>query len=199
MTETNNDEKLFRAASDTKNGEILSRAVSEDSSGGEVLDVVFSTAPKDVDIAMKYAENAAGLEIDEATDRRLKWKIDCIVLSTLCLVSAFQYMDKSSSSYSSVMGIRTDLKMVGNQYNWVGTSFYLAFLIFEIPTSLSLQKFPLAKITTAYLLTWGVVLCLTSLVHSYAAFITCRVILGILESSITPAFVLFMSQWYKRE
>lgn len=199
VEESNDHSEYEQKIVDTEKTDGLSTTESKNNSDGEVVNVVVSTTPKDVDIAMKFAESATGMEIDKATDRRLTRKIDWIVLSTLSIVSAFQYMDKSSSSYSSVMGIRKDLKMVGDQYSWVGSSFYLAFLIFEIPTSLSLQKFPLAKVTTAYLLTWGVVLCLTSLVHTYAAFITCRVILGILESSITPAFVLFMSQWYKRE
>lgn len=98
---------------------------------------------------MAVAEASAGLEVDEHTYKRLLRKTDFIMLTVLSLISAFQYMDKSSSNYASVMGIKEDLGMVGNQYNWVGTSFYLGFLIFEIPTSWSLQRFPLSKITSA--------------------------------------------------
>ncbi|SCV06239.1 LANO_0H25158g1_1 [Lachancea nothofagi CBS 11611] len=170
--------------------------VSTETFEGQIVDAKNVT---DGDLAMAIAEESAGLEVDERTYNRLLRKIDFIMLTVLSLISAFQYMDKSSSNYASVMGIKTDLKMVGNQYNWVGTSFYLGFLIFEIPTSWSLQRLPLSKITSAYVILWGVVLCLTSLVHKYSAFIVTRTILGILESSITPAMVLFMSQWYKRE
>ncbi|SCU86767.1 LADA_0E00166g1_1 [Lachancea dasiensis] len=154
---------------------------------------------KNRDLAMEEVEAAAHFEIDPSATRRLVWKIDLIFLTVISLVSAFQYMDKSSSNYASVMGIKKDLNMVGNQYNWVGTSFYLGFLVFEIPCSWTLQRLPLAKISSAYILAWGLLLCLTSLVKSYSTFILTRTLLGVLESSITPAMVLFMSQWYKKE
>lgn len=180
----------------TKENEVVCSTQSTDSNQLEEYDVSLLI---DGDLAMKEIVDSAGIEKDPVSERRLLRKIDAVMLTVLSLISAFQYMDKSSSNYASVMGIQTDLKMVGNQYSWVGTAFYLGFLIFEIPVSWTLQKLPLAKITSAYVLAWGLVLCLTSLAKKYSTFLVARTILGILEASITPALVLFMSQWYKRE
>ncbi|CAA21920.1 Allantoate permease [Schizosaccharomyces pombe] len=149
------------------------------------------------DVAVIFAEKHP--IIDKSLNRKLKLKTDLWVMPLLCLISAFQYMDKSTSNYSSIMGIRTDLNMVGNQYNWVGTSFYLGFMVFSLPLSTLLQKFPLSKVTSAFIVAWGILMTLTCLVHSYASYIATRTLLGILESVITPAFVLFIAQWYRKE
>ncbi|KAM3165204.1 Allantoate permease [Lachancea thermotolerans] len=179
-------------SSDKQEGEVVTSVLSSEQAA-ELYDV------KSKDLAMEKADEAAQLEVDPSSSRRLVWKIDLILLTVISLLSAFQYMDKSSSNYASVMGIKKDLNMVGNQYSWVGTSFYLGFLVFEAPCSWTLQRLPLSKITSAYIIAWGLLLCLTSLVKSYPTFILTRTLLGVLESSITPAMVLFMSQWYKKD
>ncbi|SCU78354.1 LANO_0A02806g1_1 [Lachancea nothofagi CBS 11611] len=153
----------------------------------------------DVDLGMKVANESLGLEVDEATNKKLLRKADMFICTMMSVVYAVQYMDKQTNSYASIMGLREDLNMVGNQYSWVGTSFYLGYMIFEIPSSLALQRFPIAKTSGIFILLWGFVLCMTCLPKTYAGFIVTRTILGILESAVTPAFMLLTSQWYKRE
>ncbi|CUM66640.1 uncharacterized protein PRCAT00004314001 [Priceomyces carsonii] len=154
---------------------------------------------KNGDVAMKSAFESQGLEIDDAVNNRLLTKTDSYVCTIMSIVYAIQYMDKQTNSYASIMGLREDLDMLGDKYTWVGTVFYLGYLVFEIPSSLLLQKLPIAKISGIFIIAWGLVLSLTSLPQTYAGFIAARTVLGALESAVTPAFVLFTSQWYKRE
>lgn len=152
----------------------------------------------DVDDAMKYALGHEHVELDEATDRRLVRKIDMYVMPLICLLYAMQFMDKLSNSYASVLGLRTDLKMHGNQYAWTGSAFYLGYLVFEFPAAISLQRFPVVTTVSIYIVIWGAILCLHA-VPKYAGFIALRTILGGFESAVTPAFVIITSQWYKKE
>lgn len=154
---------------------------------------------RNVDIGMKVAEQSIGLDVDEATNKRLLFKADLYICSMMSIVYAVQYMDKQTNAYASIMGLREDLKMVGNQYSWVGTCFYLGYLAFEIPSSLALQRFPIAKTSGIFILLWGFILCMSSVPKTYAGFIVIRTILGVLESAVTPAFILLTAQWYKRE
>ncbi len=50
------------------------------------------------------------------------------------------------------MGVRTDLKMVGEDYSWTGNAFYLGYLFFEFPASMCLQRFPVAKTLSAFII-----------------------------------------------
>lgn len=49
-----------------------------------------------------------------------------------CLVFGLNYLDKTTLSYASIMGIKTDIHLVGDNYQWLGSIFYLGFLIWEV-------------------------------------------------------------------
>ncbi|KAI5956865.1 DAL5 [Candida jiufengensis] len=153
-----------------------------------------------VDQAMKYAleHQNDGFELDEATNKRILRKIDTFLLPVMCLLYCFQFMDKLSTSYSSILGLREELHMVGDMYSWTSTSFYLGYLVFEFPASMLLQRFPVAKTVSVFIIIWGMILALCS-VPKYPGFIALRTILGMLESAVTPAFTIITSQWYKRD
>lgn len=46
-----------------------------------------------------------------------------------------QYIDRSAMSYAAVFSFRTDLDLVGAQYSWLGSCFFLGYLFFEFPGS----------------------------------------------------------------
>lgn len=154
----------------------------------------------DVDEAMKIALDIdEDLVLDEATDRRLLWKIDRYLLPLICLLYALQFMDKTTTSYAAVLGFRDDFHMVGTMYSWCGSAFYLGYLFFEFPANALLQRFPLAKTTAVFIVLWGTILCLHAAPSNYAGVIALRTMLGILELAVTPAMVIFTGQWYKAE
>lgn len=161
---------------------------------GEVIDIT-----GDVDEAMKYAIETEEIELTDADAKKLLMKIDIFLLPLVCLLYALQFMDKTSSSYAAIMGLRQHYKMTGDQYSWVGSSFYLGYLVFEFPASLLLQRFPLAKMTALFIVIWGVVLALHATPSNYAGFVTLRTLLGIFESAITPAMMILTGQWYKAD
>ncbi|KAF7555615.1 hypothetical protein G7046_g6520 [Stylonectria norvegica] len=61
-----------------------------------------------------------------------------------------------------------------------------------------MRRLPLAKYTSANITLWGVVLTLHVLAKNYAGLLTVRFFLGALEATVTPAFVIFTSTWYKQ-
>lgn len=137
------------------------------------------------------------VELTPEIDRKLVRKIDMFLLPLMSLLYCFQFLDKLSNSYASIMGLREDLNMTGDKYSWTGSAFYIGYLFFEFPASLALQKFPLAKTIGCFVVFWGVILCLHS-VAQYPGFIALRTILGMAESSITPGFLLLTAQYYTK-
>ncbi|SCU80308.1 LADA_0B06414g1_1 [Lachancea dasiensis] len=188
----------MRGTESSEKATVIIKASSKELGYGE-LEEGTTRQQHDVDLGMTLANESLGLEVDERTNKLLLRKADLYICTMMSVVYAVQYMDKQTNSYSSIMGLREDLNMHGNQYSWVGTSFYLGYLVFEIPSSLALQRFPIAKTSGVFILLWGIVLCLTCLPKTYAGFIVTRTVLGVLESAVTPAFMLLTAQWYKRE
>ncbi|EER33709.1 hypothetical protein CTRG_02527 [Candida tropicalis MYA-3404] len=155
---------------------------------------------ENVDDAMKLVRDHQDeeIELDEITSKKLLRKIDLCLLPVMCLLYCFQFMDKLSTSYASILGLRKELNMVGDMYSWTATAFYLGYLVFEFPASALLQRFPVAKTVSVFIILWGMILALHS-VPEYSGFVALRTILGALESSVTPAFTIITSQWYKKE
>lgn len=54
-----------------------------------------------------------GVEIDLATDRRLFWKISGRILVIQVITYFLQSLDKGILNYASIMGIKTDAHLVG--------------------------------------------------------------------------------------
>ena len=177
---------------DDKSKHVLTTIVSP---GGKEIEIT-----NNVDVAMEFAIQHKGefKQLDPVTDKRLLRKIDMYLLPILCLLYCFQFMDKLTTSYSAILGLREELGMVGDMYSWTGTSFYIGYLFFEFPASLLLQRFPVTKTVGAFIITWGTILALCS-VPRYPGFIALRTILGMLELSVTPAFAIITSQWYKKD
>jgi len=78
----------------------------------------------DADEAMKAFTSHEGtvIEIDEATNKRLLRIIDWNLMPILCVVYGLNYLDKTTISYASVMGIQKDIGLVGDDYQWLGES-----------------------------------------------------------------------------
>lgn len=60
---------------------------------------------KDVDEAMKFANELDDNSIDTKADTKLYWKINFYLLPLICLLYACQYMDKVTSSYAAIVSI----------------------------------------------------------------------------------------------
>ncbi|KAH3899982.1 probable Allantoate permease [Saccharomycodes ludwigii] len=155
----------------------------------------------DVDDAMKLALEAKDLQVTPEEDRKLLRKIDFYIFPLICLLYAIQFMDKVTNGNAAIMGLRTDLKMHGTEYSWVGSAFYFGYLggLFVIPPLL--QKSPwFMKSVSIIVILWGMVLaCHAAPSVNYASFIFLRCLLGFLESAITPSFTILMCQYWKQD
>lgn len=148
------------------------------------------------DLAAQYIKEGVHLDVD--AEKRLRKKADMYICSFMCVVYCIQYMDKTATTAGSVMGLIEDLEMRGKMFSWVGSSFYLGYLVFELPMGFLLQRFPLAKTTAIIIVCWGVVMACGGAAQNYAGFVTTRTLLGALEGAITPSFIVLTSQWYKK-
>jgi len=142
-------------------------------------------------IPLSFADmNGVDLEIDSATNKRLLRKIDLNLLPIMCIVYGLNYLDKTTISYASIMGFKTDTKLHGNDYSWVSSMFYFGYIAFEYPTNRLLQLLPIGKFSAAAIVAWGTTLCCMAAVNSYGSALAVRFILGVCESAVTPGFAL---------
>ncbi|KAJ6087045.1 hypothetical protein N7467_005959 [Penicillium canescens] len=154
----------------------------------------------DADEAMKAFEEMQGeaIELDEATNRRLVRTIDWHIMPIMCFVYAMNFLDKTTLSYASIMGLKEDLHLVDDQYQWLGSLFYFGYIAWEYPTNRLLQRLPLGKYSAACIIIWGLILSCFAAAKNYKGAIAIRFFLGVFEAAVTPGFALLTSQWYTR-
>ncbi|KAK2053012.1 major facilitator superfamily transporter [Colletotrichum caudatum] len=146
----------------------------------------------------KYAGETI-IEIDEATNKRLKRTIDKRVLSVMVVTYFMQSLDKGTMSFASIMGIIKDTGLKGQEYSWLTTVIYLVILCVEYPENYIIQKIPIAKWLSFNIIMWGVTLSLHAACHNFTGLVIVRGFLGAFEAVCQPSFVLLTSMWYKRE
>lgn len=139
----------------------------------------------------------------------------------MCIVYGLNYLDKTTLSYASVMGIskptsQGGIGLVGDNYNWLGSMFYFGYLACmipsallviehysvtdlyqgEFPTNRLLQYLPLGKYSAFNIIMWGLVLACFAAVKNFSGAVAIRFFLGVFEAAVSPGFALFTSQWY---
>ncbi|BGP49813.1 hypothetical protein JCM10450v2_005718 [Rhodotorula kratochvilovae] len=161
--------------------------------------------------AVKPGEGAEERQRQTLAERRLVRKVDWLLMPVLLCAAGLQYYDKAVLGSAAIFGIIKDLglstthvdaagKTVTStlRYSTASSSFYWGYIVAVLPFAILLQRLPLAKTLSVCIFLWGITALLTIVCTSYEGLVVQRVFLGVLESSISPGFVLITSQWYKK-
>lgn len=149
----------------------------------------------DIDVgAQLIAETDSSLTPQEAS--RLRAKIDWHVIPLMCIMYLITFMDKTTLGEAAVLGILDGADLTENQYNWLGTIFYLSYLVFQYPQNLALQRFPVGKWMSINIFLWAVVLLCHAACKSFGSLFAVRFLLGMCEGAITPGFMIVTSMFY---
>ncbi|KAM0298695.1 hypothetical protein HYE67_009608 [Fusarium culmorum] len=139
------------------------------------------------------------LMADEEALKKLRRKVDWSLMPLLCGTYLLQYVDKQALGYSAVFDLFTTTGMTPDEYSWMASIFYFAYLVAEWPASYLTQRLPTGTVVSSFVIIWGAILCLTAACHNFTGLAICRFLLGTFEAVITPAFMLIVSQWFRRE
>ncbi|KAF7574257.1 UhpC, Sugar phosphate permease [Pyrenophora tritici-repentis] len=138
-------------------------------------------------------EYTAELLEDKIANKRVSRKVDLLLLPLLCGTYFLQYIDKQALSYSAVFDLFETTGITSEQYSWLGSIFYFAYLVAEWPSAYLAQHFPVGRVVSGYCFCWGSIMLLTVATKSFAGFAALRFLLGIFESVVTPAFMMIVS------
>lgn len=99
---------------------------------------------------------------------------------------------------AAIAGLREDLNMSPSQYQWLLTSFYITYILFEWMT-LMYRLVPPHIYISLCVLSWGLIASFQALVTSFSALVFLRALLGISEAAVSPGIPFYLSFFYKRE
>jgi hypothetical protein len=141
----------------------------------------------------------AAEEYSDGYYRKLLWKIDLWLLPLMRMCYGTQQADKTSLNTQAVFGIWEDTGLVGEQYNWLSTIFYLSYMVCEAPGNWLLQKFHTGKFLGAVMVLWGIIVLCIAFAKNFAHLMVLRTFQDTLECTISPTFMLITGAWYKSQ
>jgi hypothetical protein len=62
------------------------------------------------------------LEISDKEMRKVRWKIDLIIIPIFLVTQALQFMDKTALNYANLFNYQTALGLQGQQFNYLSAS-----------------------------------------------------------------------------
>ncbi|KAF2849010.1 MFS general substrate transporter [Plenodomus tracheiphilus IPT5] len=152
-----------------------------------------SETSSQLDDTYEAYKNNQGISYEAAEAKKTLRKIDFRIVPILFFIYLLQYLDKNGINYASAFGFIEGTNLGKNGYQWLGSIFYFGYLAGQIPAGYLLQRLPMAKFLG---ICWGIILMTTPACHNFAGTATNRFLLGFLESTVNPGFVLIMSMWY---
>ncbi|KAL7333322.1 hypothetical protein PS15p_202234 [Mucor circinelloides] len=134
------------------------------------------------------------------TETKLVRKLDYMyVMPYIAVLNFLQFFDKSALNYSAVLGIRETANLDLKQFSWLGSIFYLGYLLFQGPSMILIQKMRLRMYIGTVIILWGIVLLLTFLGHNFSQLAALRFLLGFFEGGIYPCCIMLISSLYRRK
>ncbi|KAJ5825294.1 Major facilitator superfamily domain general substrate transporter [Penicillium riverlandense] len=167
------------------------------SAAKDMLKVDIDGADETLQVLENY-QSQLGVPLSPEDDRRLLRKIDLCLIPLLFFSYLFQYLDKQAMNYSAILGLQTDMHLVGQDYSWAVSLFYFGYLAASGIVALLIIRLPVGRFMSAAMGVWSAILMLTVLCESASALWAARFFLGSVEASIAPSMSLIIPMWYKR-
>ncbi|PPQ71813.1 hypothetical protein CVT24_006203 [Panaeolus cyanescens] len=144
------------------------------------------------------AELDSDAPLDPVLAETIRRKIDWHLMPLMCIMYLMAFADKTTLGQSAVLGIIQGTHLTQNQFNWLGTIFYLSYFAFEYPQNFALQRLPVGKWMSVNIFIWSVALLTHAACTSFGGLFAVRFILGMCEGAITPGFMIVTSMFYTR-
>ena len=108
------------------------------------------------------------------------------------------YLDRANFGFALAGGMAEDLNITAGMSSLLGSLFFLGYFFFQIPGALYAANKSAKKLIFWSLILWGALAMATGMVHNVDLLIAIRFLLGVVESAVMPAMLIFLSRWFTK-
>ncbi|KAF4472259.1 transporter [Fusarium albosuccineum] len=144
------------------------------------------------------SSKAGGVEIDPEKEKKLLRKIDLHLIPILSLLLLCAFVDRINIGNARIQGLEADLNMAGSDYNIALFTFFITYILFEVPCNMLLKKVRPSAFLRLIIGGCGIVTIGQGVTKSFEGLVVCRVLIGLLEAGFVPGCVYLISMFYKR-
>ncbi|ODN76305.1 hypothetical protein, variant [Cryptococcus amylolentus CBS 6039] len=129
-------------------------------------------------------------------ERWLVARLDAILLVYLCISQVIKYLDQQNISAAYVSGMKEELNLYGNEYNYFTTWFSVGYAVFLIPSQIIITHVRPSWWLPALETCWGVLTLATCKVTNYKQVYVLRAFTGAFEATCYPGAIMLLMSWY---
>lgn len=136
---------------------------------------------------------------EQLIEKKLKRKIDSLIMPLVVLVYLMNYIDRNNYAAARLQGLEKDLGLTAAQYQLGLSILFVSYIIAQVPSNLLLNHLGRPSLYLGgFVIAWGTVSALTSLVKDATGIIVCRFFLGMVEAPFFPGVLFYLSKWYTK-
>lgn len=109
------------------------------------------------------------------------------------------YLDRANYSFGTAAGLAHDLNITAASSSLLGALFFLGYFFFQIPGAQYAEKRSAKKLVFWTLILWGILAASTGMVEDLTTLYVIRFMLGVVESVVMPAMLVFLSHWFTKQ
>lgn len=108
------------------------------------------------------------------------------------------YLDRANFGFALAGGMAQGLNITAAMSSLLGSLFFLGYFFFQIPGALYAANKSAKKLIFWSLILWGLLAMATGMVNNVSLLIVIRFMLGVVESAVMPAMLIFLSRWFTK-
>ncbi|MCO0597033.1 MFS transporter [Peribacillus butanolivorans] len=109
------------------------------------------------------------------------------------------YLDRANYGFGVAGGMGEDLNITAGVSSFLAALFFLGYFFFQVPGAHYAEKKSAKKLIFWSLILWGGLATLTGMATSVGWLYPIRFMLGVVESAVMPAMLVFLSHWFLKE
>ncbi|MFT4017773.1 MAG: MFS transporter [Agriterribacter sp.] len=108
------------------------------------------------------------------------------------------YLDRANFGFAAAGGMAKDLQITPVMSSLLSSLFFLGYFFFQIPGALYAANKSAKKLIFWSLILWGGLAAATGMISNVNFLIVIRFALGVVESAVMPAMIIFLSRWFTK-
>ncbi|MEH7454922.1 MFS transporter [Gottfriedia acidiceleris] len=108
------------------------------------------------------------------------------------------YLDRANYGFGAASGLAKDLHITPGISSLLGSLFFLGYFFFQVPGATYAERKSAKKLIFWSLILWGGLASATGLISNIKLLFVIRFALGVVESAVMPAMLVFLSHWFTK-
>lgn len=131
--------------------------------------------------------------IEKTTMRKLSLRI----LPFLILCYFIAYIDRVNIGFAALT-MNEEIGLTATAFGFGATLFFIAYVVFEIPSNMAMEKFGARIWIARIMITWGIVGFCTAFITGPISYSISRFLLGAAEAGFFPGVLLYLTFWFPK-